>query len=362
LDTKIKNKAWGIPRSFRLSNKNREESVNSVKERCMKNEFIHTEYDPNLKSFIAQLFLKHIFPRHSSDSINQDEIGDMNMMDFLFEKLSTDELLDIENKINNEHLYNKDQMSIAPESKHKKRSNRLTIDQDPFSNRNLFRLFKERVDKGPNVFLSVERKRRVFDAIEDGLSKYLPRKQKRNFSNMIQMVEKLLNAKEDKSYILSKLDLPPGRMYIKEMEQDRENQLKRIQDAKSEALEVYEKDEANRKKNEEEVKNTFFRRMTTANLNEEERIKIDKQLEQEKFLIQQQKIDVGKFVTELPSGSESEEHHDDDEVLSINEMVNTNFNPKGSFLNDTTATSKIRGESSQDARKSVRFISNGRGS
>ncbi len=61
------------------------------------------------------------------------------------------------------------------------------------------------------VYLTVDRKRRVFEAIDDGLSKYLPKKKVKNFSMLIQMVEKLMDSKETKKAILEKLDPPKGK-------------------------------------------------------------------------------------------------------------------------------------------------------
>lgn len=174
-------KPWGIPRSFRLTNDRMNETARSMKEQCMKNEFFHTEFDPRLNSFIAQLFLKHIYSLDKPNRLSEEDTdGDLNVMDYLFKNLSKEELLDIERKINNERLYNKEPIAfLNKQHRTKSKKRRSLVDQDPMSNMNLFRMFKERVENGPNIYLPVDKKRRVFDAIEDGLSKYLPKERKK---------------------------------------------------------------------------------------------------------------------------------------------------------------------------------------
>lgn len=44
--------------------------------------------------------------------------------------------------------------------------------------------------------------KRVFDAIDDGLSKYKPNQRAKDFNMLIQMVEKMLGANETKENIL----------------------------------------------------------------------------------------------------------------------------------------------------------------
>lgn len=218
-------KGWGIPRSFRMSNDMKTETVKSMKEQCMKNVFIHTQYDSRLDDFKSKLFLEHIFSLSKPNLVNdEEEDGELNLMDYLFKKLDVSELLEIEKKINNERLYNKDTSVFQHRRSFSKPRESKIDDQGKFRRKNELREFIDRVNNGPTVILPIEKKRRVFEAIDLGLKKYMPKK-KKHFKMQLKMVEKMLEGHEDKAYILSQLDPPPGISYTKRIK-DKERKIK----------------------------------------------------------------------------------------------------------------------------------------
>lgn len=135
-----------------------------MKEKCMKNLFFHSQYDHRLESFKAKLFLDHIYSLSSPNLLDDsDEVGDMNIMDYILNNLEVDQLNKIENMIDNERLYDKeinpmlrDRFALRSSSKgdldpNKHKSEVVSVDQ-------LFQIFKEGMREGPNVPLDLERK------------------------------------------------------------------------------------------------------------------------------------------------------------------------------------------------------------
>lgn len=317
----------------------------------MKNEFFHTEFDPSMNSFISQLFLKHIYSLSSPNKLNtENEIGDMNIMEYLFSKLTTQELLDIEKKINNERLYNKEPVHFSNQSKQtQQRKRRATVDQDPWSNMNMFRLFKERLDTGPNIHLSVDKKKRVYAAIDTGLSKYLPRKKKKNFSMMVQMVEQMLNAKEDRDYILTKLDPPPGFKHSQMIKQEAKERKLKIAEEKNRVTQEYEQAEAERKEKEQEKKKMFFQQFHSV-LNVEEVKQSPKVVHQKTLKESQDKAEkTVKFITEVPGQSEESKNYDK-EVTEIITNEQPKFVDNTAYNKTTSATSNTNVYGAIDAK------------
>ena len=73
--------------------------VKTLQDKLMRNEFIHKEYDPGLKTYMSQLFMSHIFSLENPNLLDEeDQDGQMNIMDYLFKKLSKKELMNIESK------------------------------------------------------------------------------------------------------------------------------------------------------------------------------------------------------------------------------------------------------------------------
>jgi hypothetical protein len=299
----------------------------------MKNEFYHKEYDPSLKAFISQLFFRHIYSLKTPNLLGEDDSdAELNVMDYLFKKLNKEELLEIEKMINNEKLYNKETVSFQLFKSHKSKKRRVGIDHDPLSNMNLFRIFKDRVDKGPNVHLPIDKKIRVFEAIDDGLSKYMPKKRKMNFSMMIQMVEILLENQETKEYILEKLNPPPGRMYSEELKRQIREKKERHKKERESNLQETQREEEERKANELEKKHSFFNKMNRHVIEVEELTEIQyPEIEEEK-----QEDKAVKFITEVPD-------HQSEKDREVEEI---NLNKRGSLafpdsLNkSTTITTK----------------------
>jgi len=60
----------------------------------------------------------------------------------------------------------------------------------------LYQLFKDKFDNDPKIRLPIEKKIRVLDVMDEGLSKYMPKKPKMNFPILIQMIEKMLDDEE----------------------------------------------------------------------------------------------------------------------------------------------------------------------
>ncbi len=131
-------------------------------------------------------------------------------------------------------------------------------------------MLKMRGDNSPMVYLPVEKRRRVYEAIDEGLSKYLPKYKNKNFSNLIQMVEKLMNSKENNRDILEKIDLPPGKSYVEELVKEAQENHKLIMEEKLYSMRKAEQEEKEIKKKESDAKEIFINRMNTNNIKIEE--------------------------------------------------------------------------------------------
>ena len=107
----------------------------------------------------------------------------------------------------------------------------------------------------------------MYEAIDLGLKKYLPKKKKKNFKLQIQMIEKLLNERESKDYILGQINPPPGINFSNEiMEKRRQKELAELQQVQLEK-EMRDKMEQEKKMVEmEKMKNSIFKRTSTSKI------------------------------------------------------------------------------------------------
>lgn len=201
----------------------------------------------------------------------------------------------LRNKIGNEKLYNKD---ANPFHNRDNRPKTHKSERQEFKEVTGIYLelkeFIDRIEKGPNIILPVDKKRRVYEAIDLGLKKYLPKKKKKNFKMQIQMIEKLLHEKESNDYILSLINPPPGINFSNEIMEKKRQEALEIQHQIQLEKELHDKLEQEKKMMEfERQKNSIFKRGPTS------KISVEEVGDFTNAIRRQSKINIGDFTSQL---------------------------------------------------------------
>ncbi|CAI2360733.1 unnamed protein product [Moneuplotes crassus] len=194
-------------------------------------------------------------------------------------------------------------------------------DENPLSKKNINRMIKSWEENTSSLYLTVDKKRRVFEAFDDGLSKYLPKKKVKNFSMLIQMVEKLMDSKETFKTILEKLDPPKGRSYRHELREEARQKRKEKIQAELQHLRTTELEELEHQKKQNEAKEVFLNSRKSSNIEVEE--------------------------VKLTSRSPKEVtfYQDEFDTTKTQRTAKARFHPSTSHRKETSATSKTRKES-----------------